>query len=115
MLQHVSIQLFSPELTVSLATLNEDQAGQDGYIKVVDGHFYAGNAKRIRLLGTNFTFASCFPGKDTATLLAAHMARLGMNVARFHHMDNRSAPGGIWSADMQTLDAEQLDRLDWFV
>ena len=101
---------------INLSFLNEDVAGASGFVRVKEGHFVTGEGKRIRFFGTNFTFSSCFPDKKTARHLAARLAKMGMNVVRFHHMDMRPSPNGIWMDDsMEQLDPTQLDKLDWLV
>lgn len=100
---------------VDMSFLNSEIAGSSGYITLKDGHFADGRGDRIRFFGDNLTFGSCFPDKETATALAIRLKRLGMNVMRFHHMDNQSAPGGIWDKDKKALDPGQLDKLDWLI
>ena len=93
-------------------------AGGDGFVQLRDGHFYDGHGRRLRFLGTNVTFGDAFPDKALAPRIAERMAALGINCVRFHHMDSQYKPRGIWDAaykDKQHLDAEQLDRLDWFI
>jgi hypothetical protein len=100
---------------VDMSFLNEKIAGGSGFVKVDNGHFVDGSGARIRFFGTNLTFSSAFPDKETAVMIAGRLRKLGMNVVRFHHMDNQSAPDGIWNASLNELDAGQLDRLDWLV
>lgn len=100
---------------VDMSFLNEKVAGSAGFVTVKDGHFFDGNGNRIRFFGTNLTFSSCFTDKETAKNIAGRLRKLGMNVVRFHHMDNQSAPGGIWDKDKKELDPGQLDKLDWLV
>ncbi len=100
---------------VDMSFLNEGPAGGSGFVTVKEGHFIDGKGAAIRFFGTNLTFNSCFPEKETAVNIAGRLRKLGMNVVRFHHMDNQSAPGGIWDKSMKELDAGQLDKLDWLV
>ena len=100
---------------IDFSFLNEEMAGNSGFVTVKDGHFVRGDGKNIRFFGTNFTFASCFPDKGTAKRLAARLSKMGMNVVRFHHMDMRSSPNGIWDESKQNFDPVQVDRLDWFI
>jgi hypothetical protein len=82
-----------------------------------DGHLYAGD-RRVRFLGVNVCFEACFPTHDDADKIAARMARFGINVVRFHHMDMMPAPAGIRARKGEgtgELDADALDRLDYFV
>jgi len=100
---------------IDMSFLNSEIAGSSGYITVKDGHFADGKGNRIRFFGDNLTFGSCFPDKETSTALAVRLKRLGMNVMRFHHMDNQSAPAGIWDKEKKALDTDQLDKLDWLI
>ncbi len=100
---------------VDMSFLNPEVAGSSGFITVRDGHFIDGKGERIRFFGTNLTFNSCFPDKETAVAIAARLKKLGMNIVRFHHMDNHSSPGGIWDQTMKELDPGQLEKLDWLV
>lgn len=86
-----------------------------------DGHFYfSKTGRRAKFWGVNFTFGANFPPKERAEKVAARLAKLGVNVVRFHHMDYYAAPQGIWDPayypnDTQHLDSGQLDRLDYLV
>jgi hypothetical protein len=82
-----------------------------------DGHFYTGN-ERIRFFGVNLCFGADFPRKDDAAKIAARLAKFGINVVRFHHMDSAAFPGGIRGRGVphtRDLDPEALDRLDYFL
>src|SRR5262249_15145564 len=82
-----------------------------------DGHFYVGN-QRIRFLGVNCCFDACFPREDDAARIAAHLAKYGVNVVRFHHMDMFEFPRGIrarGAAGTGTPDPGALDFLDHFI
>ncbi len=102
-------------MAVDMSFLNEKVAGGSGCVTLKDGHFADGNGNRIRFFGTNLTFSSCFPDKETAKNVAGRLKVLGMNVVRFHHMDYHSTPQGIWDKDKKDLDPDQLDRLDWLI
>ena len=112
-----------PDNASSVAHLLEAPAGKHGFVRVVDGHF-ANDAGPIRLNGTNLTGPANFPTHADADLLAARLARFGLNCVRLHYMDadygnfrNPKQPG-IVAADPATqrrLDPGQLDRLDYLV
>ena len=104
----------SPSFT-DMSALNPAPAGANGFVTIRDGHFVDGKGNRIRLLGSNLTFAGAFPPKDDAPKMAAHMRKLGMNVIRFHHIDTGSAPRGVWLKSFSGLDPEQMDKLDWLI
>ena len=103
---------------LDVSWLNDCPAGKTGFVRVQDGHFVDGCGKRVRFLGVNFTFGSAFPSHEDADKLAARLASQGINIIRFHHMDNHAAPGGIWKKGgpkLNILDPGQLDRLDYFI
>ena len=77
-------------------------AGANGFVHgEEDGHLYAGT-ERIRFFGVNFCFGANFPRPADAEKIAARLARFGINVVRFHHMDGQPFPNGIrarWSLE----------------
>src|SRR5262249_11265881 len=93
-------------------------AGKFGPVRAgEDGHLQAGN-ERIRFVGVNLAFAANFPRKEDAPKVAARLAKFGINVVRFHHMDMFAFPQGIRARKATgtgDLDAEALDRLDYFI
>ena len=93
-------------------------AGKDGFVHAgKDGHLYAGEA-RIRFFGVNLCYGANFPRTNDADKIAARLAKFGINVVRFHHMDAQPFPNGIRArADKSTraFDPEALVRLDHFV
>ncbi|MFA0767745.1 MAG: hypothetical protein OXFUSZZB_001073 [Candidatus Fervidibacter sp.] len=93
-------------------------AGKFGHIRVgADGHLYAGK-QRIRFMGVNLCFGACFPRKEDAEKIALRMAKFGINIVRFHHMDNQTFPNGIRARNVphtRDLDPEALDRLDYLI
>ena len=102
---------------VDLSSFLDAPAGRDGPITVQDGHLVTPEGRRFRIWGVNVTGGTCFPAKEDAPLVAAHLARFGINCVRFHFLDSN------WSAslfvrgrgDTRALDPNQLDKLDTFV
>jgi hypothetical protein len=93
-------------------------AGGSGHIRAgEDGHFYAGQ-ERIRFLGVNLSFAGGMPRKDQGEKVAARLAKFGVNVVRFHHMDTGAWPGGLRQRTARgtgELEPEALERLCYFI
>lgn len=102
---------------VDLSCFLHAPAGKDGAIRIKDGHLATPDGQRFRIWGVNVTGSACLPSKDDAPVVAAHLARFGINGVRFHFLDSN------WSAslfikgrdDTRALDLGQLDRLDYFV
>lgn len=107
----------SPGFT-DLSSWLHKPAGSKGYVTVNDdGHFYVGK-DRIRFFGVNMSFAAGMPEKADAEKIAARMAKFGINVVRFHHMDTSAWPRGLRARDEKStgeLAPEALDRLDYFI
>ena len=98
-----------------MSFLSPEPAGASGRAQVRNGHFYDAAGKRLRLLGTNLCFQGPFPDKEHAPAIAGHLRKLGFNIIRFHHIDGRPAPRGLWLHDYSAFDPEQLDKLDWLI
>jgi len=102
---------------VDLSFLLETPAGKDGPIRIVGGHLAKPDGERFRIWGVNVTGSACFPAQENAPIVAAHLARFGINCVRFHFLDSNWS-GSLFirgRRDTRALDAGQLDRLDCFV
>lgn len=106
----------SPTAT-DFSRLLHKPAGTHGFMTVRDGKFFVGD-HRFRIWGMNLCFGANFPTHEEADRIAPHLAKLGINTIRFHHMDMQDAPSGIWKTNddgTRSLDPEQVDRLDYFL
>lgn len=84
-------------------------------IKIKNGHFYYKD-KRVNFFGTNVAYGPAFPDKSDAPKIARRMAQLGINVVRFHHMDNSDIWGKSSSNNKNSIiDVNQLDKLHYFL
>jgi hypothetical protein len=92
--------------------------GPDRVAVDADGHFVA-NGKPVRFLGFNFAGNSPFMPTNQAEVVAARLAKFGVNVIRFHHMDSSWAYGGGLVAyrpsSSTNLNPAQLERLHYIV
>lgn len=93
-------------------------AGVHGPVTVSpDGHFQVGG-QRTRFFGVNFCFGATVPQKPHAEVAARRLAKFGINVVRFHHMDTADYPRGIINGKgggSGDLHPEALDRLQYFI
>jgi len=106
----------SPGVT-DLSSWLHKPAGSKGFVTARDGHFYVGK-ERIRFFGVNMSMAAGMPEKADAEKIAARMAKFGINVVRFHHMDTGTWPNGLRARGSKStgeLSPEALDRLDYFI
>lgn len=104
-------------VAADLSFLLEAPAGKHGFVRVENGHLFDGQGRRLRLWGVNFSFTASLPAKEHAPLVAAHLARFGVNCVRIHHLDWRTPRGIIDSRfpDSRHLDPASLDRLDYLI
>ena len=107
-----------PTATSRAALLDGPIAPEGDRVQIRDGHFFRGE-KRLRLWGVNICFGACFPSHEQAEQIAAHLAKLGVNAVRFHHLEMLDAPDGIWqpiAADgIRHFDPDMVDRFDYFL
>jgi len=102
-----------------LSYLNASPAGRNGRIVARDGHFVeAATGNRVRFLAVDIVGAAAFKSHDDAEKTAAHLAKLGVNLVRFHHLQASWAVdsgGSIWKKRRVylELDPVQLDKLDF--
>ena len=108
----------SAGITQAGALLNHKPAGKFGAIKVdANGHFVAGT-ERERFLGVNITSGSTMPSHENAEKIARRLAKFGVNLVRFHHMDNHFGGASIInyaSGNSRMLHAANLEKLDYFI
>ena len=69
--------------------------------------------------GVNIVASGAFPDKTEASGIAAHAAKMGINLVRFHHLDNPnwSNDGSLFTGGQTTriLNNLTLDRLEYLI
>jgi len=102
---------------IDLTGLVEAPAGKRGFVGVKpDGHFYFDDGTRARFFGTNVGGRACAPQKADAPVIAARLAKYGVNMLRLHSMDGRSGPLIDYrDGTSRQFDPDALDRIDFFV
>ncbi|MEM3957374.1 MAG: carbohydrate binding domain-containing protein [Thermoproteota archaeon] len=108
----------SEQTVISISGRLHKPAGGLGHVYVgEDGHLYV-NGERIRFLGVNICGGACFPEKDEAERIAGRLAKFGVNVVRFHHMDASWEVFNIFdktTGGTRRLNKDALDKLDYFI
>ncbi len=94
--------------------LQDAPAGKHGWLKSVNGHFEFENlpGKKQRFYGVNLCGDANMPERAFADVLVERLVRLGYNAVRVHHYEADAIRG---AADGLTLNAEMIDRLDYFL
>ena len=95
---------------VDLAHLNEEEAGQSGFVRREGDAFALGSGETVRFWGVNAGPDVVRLDRRSIDLLARKLAKAGVNIVRFHGpVYDRAAD------DPATVDADFLDRLHYFV
>jgi hypothetical protein len=83
---------------IDLTFLNKDAqsnfvpAGAHGFVTVKGDQFVFEDGTPARFWGVNLTAGAVLTSEERAAQLAERLARLGINVARFHHLDSWANP-----------------------
>ncbi len=103
--------------SIDLTSLLHAPAGKRGFVTVrSDGHFYFEDGARARFFGTNVGGRACAPDRADAPVIAARLAKYGVNMLRLHSLDGRYGPLiDDRNGTSGQFDAEALDRMDYFV
>lgn len=92
--------------------------GEADRVSVTGDKFTVGN-NPIRFWGVNIVAAAAFPDKTKAPIIAARMRKMGINLVRFHHLENNwTGDNGcifIYANGTRQLNPTTLDRLDFFI
>ena len=94
-------------------------AGKYGFLQVTpDGHFkFENKTENERFVGVVNVAIANFPNKEQAKILAARMAKFGINLVRIHLMDVEGNYGLFLNSSQNTLQIspDRLDKMDYFV
>jgi hypothetical protein len=85
----------------------------------VSGENFVVNGVPYKFWGVNITAAGCFPSKTTAAKVATRLRKMGINLVRFHHMDNpwAGSDGSLFITNQTTrsLNPTTFDKLLYFI
>jgi len=100
---------FGKEAVLDLRSLNEDEAGQSGFVQADGDFFKLGNGQPVRFWGVN-TGAPTDLSKDQMDFMAARFAKLGINMVRVQGaLFDRNAN------DPTQMNAAHLDKLFYLI
>ncbi len=108
-------------IDISFVFEKEKPAGKHGFLQVQGRDFVFEDGTKATFWGTNFNGAGCFPEHDYAEKLAKRLAKIGINLVRFHQLDAEWHTPNIFNftkgrqiKDAQ-FDPESMDRLDYLI
>lgn len=112
------------DMPVDLSFIYEKEkpAGKHGFLKVKGDKFVFEDGTEARFWGTNFNSQANFPTHEHSAKVAVRLAKIGMNMVRFHQLDAEwSVPnifqftkGKNYNSTLE-LDSISMDRLDYLI
>lgn len=110
-------------IDLSFVYADEKPAGKHGFMRIPDSNELTfEDGTKIRFWGTNFNGAQIFPPHEQSEKVARRLAKVGINIVRFHQMDSEWATPNIFSftrgvnkENTQSLDSISMDRLDYLI
>lgn len=108
-------------IDISFVFESEKPAGKHGFLKVDGKDFAFEDGTKVKFWGTNFNGWGCFPEHDYAEKLAKRLAKIGINLVRFHQLDAEWHARNLFSFTKGKRvtggkpDAESLDLLDYLI
>lgn len=98
---------FSRDALIDLSYLNEDIAGQDGYLSAQGSEFRLANSQPVKFWAVNTGPGIWGLGDQSHVYLAKHLAKHGVNMVRVH--------GGIYGRTDGQVNMQRLERLQHLV
>lgn len=115
---------WTDRLPLDLSFLYEEErpAGKHGFLTVQGEHFAFEDGTQARFWGTNFNSGANFPPREISEMVARRLAKVGVNMVRFHQMDAEWSTPNLFTFNRarpknhtRSFDAESLDRLDYLI
>jgi hypothetical protein len=107
---------------ISFVFQGEAPAGKHGFMNVSGDHFEFEDGRPARFWGTNFNSGGNFPPHEYSEKAARRLAKIGVNIVRFHQLDSEWATPNIFQfekgpvqKDSLTLDPRSMDRFDYLI
>ncbi len=103
-----SIDNFSSDALLDLRALNENVAGESGFVKKADNDFALGSGKPVRFWGVNCSIDNIRQNPRSVDYLARRLAKAGVNLVRLH--------GKLWKdSNIERFDPQNQRDLHRFV
>ncbi|MEE1042815.1 MAG: hypothetical protein UH854_02510, partial [Clostridia bacterium] len=123
MSNYIPYPFFHDDVPIDISFVFEDEkpAGKHGFLTVNKKDFVFEDGTKVKFWGTNFNGWGCFPEKDYAEKLARRLAKIGINMVRFHQLDSEWHTPNIFAFTKGKrvtdahLDPESVGRLDYLI
>lgn len=109
----------SSKTVTNMSAYLDAPAGKYGFLNITpDGHFrFEKKIENERFVSVVNVAAASFPTQLEAKIIAARMAKFGINLVRVHLMDVEGSSGLFLNSASNTLvlSPERLDKMDYFI
>ncbi|HHW09666.1 MAG TPA: hypothetical protein GXX29_06810 [Firmicutes bacterium] len=109
-------------IDISFVFEKEKPAGKHGFLQVNGENLVFADGTKARFWGTNFNSGLNFPSFDFAEKIAKRLAKIGINLVRFHQLDAEWATPNIFQftkgkrkGHTLDFDPESMKRLDYLI
>ncbi len=103
------VDTFGDDALLDLRRLNETEAGVNGFVRRDGEHLVLGDGKRVRFWAVNLSAENAGQNRQTVDYLARKLAKLGVNMVRYH------SPLFEDAGDGEAIDAKRLDDLHYLI
>jgi len=103
----------APGAAFTIGGLHDPPAGKHGFVQARGGHLCFPDGRRARFWGVCLCGRAAFPTHEQAEVIAARMAKWGINIVRLHALEVQIFDPK--SDHTRSLDPHMVDRLDYFV
>ncbi|MCE5345345.1 MAG: hypothetical protein LLG13_03505 [Bacteroidales bacterium] len=109
-------------IDLSFIYAKEKPAGKHGFLKVDGDKFVFEDGTAARFWGTCFNSAQSFPSHEHSAKVAKRLAKIGVNIVRFHQLDAEWSTPNIFQftkgenkVNTMSFDPVSIDRLDYLI
>ena len=123
-MKYIPFPAYYDDAPVDLSFVYKDEtpAGKHGFLQAKGDNFVFEDGTVARFWGTNFNGGANFPEFDYSEKIAKRLAKIGVNIVRFHQLDAEWDHPNIFSftngqrrSDTLSLDIESMKRLDYLI
>ena len=112
----------SMPIDISFVFADERPAGKHGFTHVKGENIYFEDGTLAKFWGVMFNGACCFPTHEQAEQVAQRLAQTGINIVRFHQMDDEWVAPNLYRLTSgqrvettRVLCPESMERLDYLI
>ena len=124
MSKFIPVHAHPDRMPVDISFVFEDEvpAGKHGFCQVKGENLYFEDGTLAKFWGVMMNGAACFPDHAKAEAVAQRLAQAGVNIVRFHQMDDEWVAPNLYRLtsgkrveNTRDLCEESLERMDYFI